>query len=140
MYNKKKGKNSTKVSNGMDSSSAELWSETDPSFEMGFKKSAVVPEPNYTAAVDTKRTRRVTSVIFRGDVGGRDVQMIYDHLMDANNAIDHTLVRILLSQLGVSHASDVPYIDEAQFGVLLDYQKPVPRMKLAKLLMPDIGK
>ena len=65
----------------------------------------------------------------------RDYNKIYDHLMNANTAIDHSLVLKYLMEIGIECADDLRHLEEAQFSQLLVYQKIVSRKKLAELLL-----
>jgi len=67
--------------------------------------------------------------------GGRDYNKIYDHLMNANTALDHSLVLKFLMETGVESADDLEHLEETQFTQLLEYQKTVPRKKLAGMLL-----
>ncbi len=64
----------------------------------------------------------------------RDFDKIYEHLVNKNTAIDHTLVIKFLENIGVESAEDLSYLEEADFSQLLEYQKAVPRKKLLELL------
>jgi len=63
-----------------------------------------------------------------------DFNKVYDHLMDASTASNHDLVLKFLADIGVSCADDLEHVDETQFNQLLEYQKPVSKKKLVKLI------
>ena len=53
---------------------------------------------------------------------------------NTSTAPNHDLVLKFLADIGVSCADDLEHVDETQFNQLLEFQKPVSKKKLVKLI------